>query len=81
MTPLAEMAALELALPISKDEYLRTSYHPDCDFVDGIVLERPSGQFDHANLQTLLAAIVVNNRRAWTKRKRQTTIKIGLPFF
>ncbi len=52
-------------LPISEAEYLSTSYHPDCDFVDGIVLERPLGQFDHANLQTLLAAIFVNNRRAW----------------
>jgi Uma2 family endonuclease len=56
---------LELAIPISEAEYLQTSYHPDCDFVDGIVMERTLGQFDHANLQTLLAAIFVNNRKTW----------------
>ena len=57
--------ALAFDLRISEDEYLSTTYHPDCDFVDGLVLERPLGQFDHANLQTLLAAIFVNNRRTW----------------
>ena len=28
---------------IPVDEYLRTSYRPDCDYVDGEVLERNSG--------------------------------------
>ena len=52
-------------LPITEEEYLHTSYSPDCEFVDGVVLERPLGQFDHANLQTLLAALFVNNRKNW----------------
>ena len=29
---------------ISVEEYLRTSYRPDCDYVDGEVLERNMGE-------------------------------------
>jgi Uma2 family endonuclease len=36
---------------ISVEEYLRTSYHPDCDYVDGEVLERNMGEKSHAKLQ------------------------------
>ena len=40
-------------IPVS--EYLRTSYKPDCDYVDGEVQERNSGTQPHGILQTLLA--------------------------
>jgi Uma2 family endonuclease len=33
------------------EEYLRTSYRPDCDYVDGEVLERNLGERDHSKLQ------------------------------
>lgn len=36
---------------ISVEEYLRTSYRPDCDYVDGQVVERKLGEWDHARLQ------------------------------
>ncbi len=36
---------------ISVEEYLRTSYRPDCDYVDGEVLERNVGEKSHAKLQ------------------------------
>jgi Uma2 family endonuclease len=36
---------------ISVEEYLRTSYRPDCDYVDGEVLERNMGEKSHAKLQ------------------------------
>jgi len=36
---------------ISVEEYLRTSYRPDCDYVDGEVLERNVGELDHSTLQ------------------------------
>ena len=44
---------------VSVDEYLHTSYSPDCDYVDGEVLERNVGEFDHANLQTHIAAYLL----------------------
>jgi hypothetical protein len=41
--------ALNLAtFPISLSDYLRTSFHPDCDFVDGEVVARILGEFEHA---------------------------------
>ncbi len=36
---------------ISVEEYLRTSYRPDCDYIDGEVLERNLGEKPHARLQ------------------------------
>jgi Uma2 family endonuclease len=36
------------------DEYLNTSYHPDCDYVDGRIVERMVGERDHSELQAEL---------------------------
>lgn len=36
---------------ISLEEYLHTSYRPDCDFVDGEVLERNLGEPEHSFAQ------------------------------
>ena len=33
-------------------EYLRTSYRPDCDYLDGVILERNLGEFSHSTAQT-----------------------------
>ena len=40
---------------ISVEEYLATSYRPDCDYVDGRIEERNLGEFDHGSLQTAIA--------------------------
>jgi len=39
---------------ISVSEYLATSYRPDCDYVDGEVLERNLGEIEHSWLQQRL---------------------------
>ena len=36
---------------VSVDEYLHTSYDPDCDYVDGEIVERNVGETDHSDLQ------------------------------
>jgi hypothetical protein len=41
---------------ISVKEYLRTGYRPDCDYVDGVVVERNVGRFDQGRLQPMIAA-------------------------
>jgi Uma2 family endonuclease len=46
-------------------KYLHTSYHPDCDFVDGVIQERNLGEFDHAAIQGLLATWFGQHRQAW----------------
>jgi len=40
---------------ISVEEYLATSYEPDCDYVDGRVEKRNLGELDHTSLQTAVA--------------------------
>jgi len=45
------------ATSISVDEYLSTSYEDgDREYVDGEILERNLGEFDHSDLQTAAAA-------------------------
>ena len=36
------------------EEYLTTTYEPDCDFVDGELVDRNAGLFPHSNLLTEL---------------------------
>jgi len=57
------MASTPTLIPI--EEYLRTSYHPDADYVDGEIEERNLGEFDHARLQCILASIIVRQERQW----------------
>ncbi|MGA2650655.1 MAG: Uma2 family endonuclease [Terracidiphilus sp.] len=63
------MATLPIEEPfVTVEEYLRTSYRPDCDYVDGRVEERNLGEYDHGLLQTLLVVLFMNNRDAWGVR-------------
>jgi Uma2 family endonuclease len=55
------MATLQTSLA----EYLRTSYHPDCDYVDGEVQERNLGEFDHGAVQAFLASWFFQHRQEW----------------
>jgi Uma2 family endonuclease len=47
------MAATTL-IPV--EEYLKTVYRPDRDYVDGVVEERNLGELDHGLIQTRLAS-------------------------
>jgi Uma2 family endonuclease len=50
---------------VGENEYLHTSYRPDCDYVDGFVLERNLGTHPHGRLQTLIAAYLLQRERQW----------------
>jgi Uma2 family endonuclease len=50
---------------ISPSEYLATSYRPDRDFIDGEVVERNLGEFEHGNLQGALVEWMRSRRREW----------------
>ena len=52
-------------LIVSEAEYLHTSYRPDCDYVDGAVLERNPGQFDHSKLQMLVLVALSARAGEW----------------
>ena len=44
---------------ISVEEYLRSSYEPDCDFVDGEIEERNVGELNHGVLQLRVGAYLL----------------------
>jgi Uma2 family endonuclease len=48
---------------ISVEEYLSTSYRPDCDYVDGEVVERNVGEKDHSSLQGDVYAYLLRYRK------------------
>lgn len=50
---------------VSEEEYLRTSYRPDCDYVDGKVEERNVGEFEHGRVQFVLLQIFGNHEDEW----------------
>jgi Uma2 family endonuclease len=50
---------------VSVHEYLSTSYRPDCDYVDGVVVERNLGETDHSRLQTEIAYYYRSRRKQW----------------
>lgn len=42
---------------VSVEEYLHTMYRPDCDYVDGEVIERNVGELSHSLVQGILVGI------------------------
>jgi Uma2 family endonuclease len=50
---------------LSIEEYLRTSYKPDADYVDGEIEERNLGEFEHARLQLLIGAFFAAHEKGW----------------
>ncbi len=67
------------------EEYLRTAYHPDCEFVDGVVEEKNMGEYEHSALQAALGAWFFNHRREWNvvvlleQRTRVSERRVRLP--
>ena len=58
------MAARPLSL-IAEEEYLTSQYEPDCEFEDGVLIERHVGTEKHSWLQAALAAYIFRRRKAW----------------
>ena len=61
---------MSTATLVSVEEYLSTSYRPDCDYVDGVLSDRNVGQKDHSNLQ--------GNTFGWFRDRRRA---LGLKAF
>ncbi|SRR5258706_666710 len=50
---------------VSVREYLSTTYDPDCDYVDGEIVERNVGEHDHGRLQGLTFAFLLSREKLW----------------
>jgi Uma2 family endonuclease len=60
------MAASPDSSRVSLEEYLRTSYDPDVEFVDGVLVERNMGDWLHSSIQS---NILVALRRKYSHLK------------
>jgi Uma2 family endonuclease len=58
--------AVQNAALVSVEEYLSSSYEPDCDYVDGAIEERNWGDWDHSRLQGVLVTYLGNRERQWS---------------
>lgn len=56
---------MKATMLIPLEEYLRTTYRPDRDYVDGEVLERNVGEHDHSDLQSELVYYFRARRTQW----------------
>jgi len=45
------------------EEYLRTTYHPDREYVDGQLVERNVGEHYHSLMQSLIGEVLSSRRR------------------
>ncbi len=70
---------------VAIETYLKTSYHPDRDFVDGEIEERNLGEFDHAQLQAAVSAWFYARRKEWNvhvlpeQRVRISATRVRIP--
>ena len=62
------MSALPNPVLVSVEEYLRTTYHPDCEYVDGVIEERNLGEEAHSILQRFFIVLFDNNKKTWNTR-------------
>jgi Uma2 family endonuclease len=53
---------------ISAGEYCATTYRPDREFIEGRLIERNLGEYDHSNLQGALLTYFRSRRREWNLR-------------
>ena len=73
------------AAAVSMDEYLRTSYRPDVEYIDGHLQEKPVVGFPHGVVQGLLFTWFHNHRKEWNikaavdTRTQVTQARVRLP--
>ena len=60
---------------ISVEEYLRTTYHPDMEYVEGQLVDRNVGEYFHGRLQALLAGLLGGRER---QRRYRTFIALRI---
>jgi Uma2 family endonuclease len=64
------MAATAQVTHVPLEVYLSSSYEPDADYVDGVIEERPMGEFDHSSWQHALELWFAKHAKEWGVRVR-----------
>ena len=67
---------------VSVETYLHTSYRPDCEYVDGEVLERNVGEIPHSRLQGWLLKFFAQHEPDWQlEALGETRLQVAPPRF
>jgi Uma2 family endonuclease len=64
------MAAAAQPAYVPLEVYLRSSYDPDAEYIDGIIEERPTGEYDHSSWQCAIQVWFARNAEEWAIRIR-----------
>lgn len=64
------------ATQISVEEYLKTVYRPDRDYVDGVVEERNLGEWDHSSVQTQFAIFFGKFRQTGLRAVTELRVRV-----
>ena len=62
------MAASEPTNRVPLEVYLSTSWEPDAEYVDGVIEERPMGEWNYADWQAAVVEFFRNRRKEWNIR-------------
>ena len=66
--PQVTLVAMDVTSLVSEQEYLNSSYEPDCELVDGQLLDRNVGKRQHSILQGELIIYFGGRRQQWQVR-------------
>src|ERR1700678_2749983 len=70
---------------LSLSEYMKTSYRPDREYVDGELVERNVGKWEHARLQALLTVWLGSQENTWSvkvateQRLKVSALRVRIP--
>lgn len=63
--PVETVAATQNAVHVSVEEYLRTTYRPDREYIDGELREKPVPTDLHGTVQMLIGQWFLNHMKEW----------------
>jgi Uma2 family endonuclease len=64
------MAATVQVTHVPLDVYLSSAYEPDAEYVDGVIEERPMGEYDHSSWQHAIELWFAQHAHEWGIRVR-----------
>jgi hypothetical protein len=74
------MAATAQITPVPIEVYLNSSHEPDAEYVNGVIEERPMGEFDHSSWQHAIELWFAQRAKEWGIRVRPEFPRKRLPF-
>ncbi len=73
------MAAATQPMYVPLEVYLKSSYEPDAEYVDGVIEERPMGEYDHSSWQHAIELWFAQHAHEWAIRVRPELTDSGGP--